>query len=106
MRINASLLSSKIKDYLGEKGVNQEQLAQSCKLHQSQVSRMISGHTYRLSPGVKKVCDKIKLPISKISEASLQKNNSLDSALRNFIQGSQNREKALVKLLNTMTQCA
>jgi DNA-binding Xre family transcriptional regulator len=88
-------------------GVQQGVLSNKTGLNQSQISRLLSGKFQRRSKGLNALCAFLKVkPVLNNSAISLSGYPDLAICLDEILDGSRNRERAVVRLLKSARRLA
>ena len=102
MRIDPKALSRRLMAAAHSKKLTQTQIAKEIGYNQSQVSRLLNGNFQEESDALYALCKLLKISItSSRSQFSLSDFPKLTECLDEILDGSRQREKAVVRLLRS-----
>jgi transcriptional regulator with XRE-family HTH domain len=101
-RIDNTKTAKRLRDAITKQGVSQADIAVNAGLNQSQISRLLSGQFQRRTKGLNALCIYLKVePVTHTVALSLSKYPDLSSCLSEVLDGSRQRERAVVLLLRS-----
>lgn len=94
----AALISKLLRASRKSRKWTQTELALSSGVHQSQISRFLNGKFARVTKNVRKVCKYAQVEIREIADSGALP-NGIVRALHDILNGTKEREKAMISLL-------
>jgi len=101
-RIDSNKTATLLREAISKKAVSQADLSHSTGINQSQISRLLRGQFQRRTKGLNTLCIYLKVePVMHTVALSLSKYPDLSSCLSEVLDGSRQRERAVVLLLRS-----
>lgn len=102
MRITIKMLSRRLRRAAERRNLTQWEIAKEIGVNQSQVSRLLNGRFQEESPALYALCKHLKVDVaSRKGHVSLADFPELSACLNEILDGSRQREKAVVRLLRS-----
>lgn len=93
-----------LRGYCDEIGITQSELANACKLNQSQVSRLLEGKSKTLTKGMRSLCIYASIPMHEVDSYDPASDARLMGALRAAVQNSAARARQIERLMFVLAE--